>query len=128
MVNREHLAHGAEPMSGRFLLVAGYAGLGSHIAWAAHFNLSYFLVQPVCQTGGVFALHAAGFVALLAALGSLLMAVRILKRHPAPWSENVEGLEGWRAFIGLFGIGSGVLFSVAIIAQWTPVFLVDACA
>lgn len=116
-----------DPMSTRTILTVGFALLGSAVAWAIHLNLTYFLVQPVCVMGGEIALHAAGFGSLLLALAAIAVSAGLLAANPVAFDRNVEGANGWRAFVGLFGVLAGLLFSLAIITQWVPVFVIDAC-
>lgn len=115
------------PLPWRELVTVGFALLGPTGAWALHLNLTYFLVQPVCVMGGEIALHVSGFVSLLIAGAALATSIGILAANPVPFSDNAEGFDGWKAFVGLFGIASGLLFILAIITQWAPVFVVDAC-
>lgn len=116
-----------DPLPWRTLLMVGFALLGPPIAWAIHLNLTYFLVQPVCAMGGEISLHISGFVTLLIALGSMATSAGILASNPVPFRENIEGHNGWLGFVGLFGIIAALLFSLAIVTQWVPVFVVDAC-
>lgn len=128
MTERENQPQTADPLPWRVLLVYGISLLGPALAWALHLNVSYFLVQPVCRMGGELALHATSVVSLALVLGAVVASVRLLRRNPAPFQENVQGCDGWKAFIGLFGIATGVIFSVAIIAAWAPMFVIGPCA
>lgn len=110
-----------DPLPSRELLPVGIALLGPIAAWAIHLNLTYFLVQPVCVMGGEIALHISGFACLLITLGTIATSAWLLAANPAPFRENVDGFDGWKAFVGLFGIAAGLVFSLAIIAQWSAV-------
>lgn len=127
MGERKNLAIANEPIPWRVWLLVGFAALGSHLAWALHLNLTYFLVQPVCVMGGELLLHVSGGVSLLIVLASLGMASWLLIRNRAPFRENVEGFAGWKAFVGLFGVANGLIFGLTIIAQWWTVFALDPC-
>lgn len=109
------------------LWLVAFASLGSNLAWAAHLNVSYFLVQPVCQTGGTWALHVTSAVLLLIAWSSLATAFSLFRRSGTPFRLGLEGRNGWQGFIGVFGIASGLLLSLAIITQWVPMFFIDPC-
>lgn len=127
MTEREHAAPITDPMPWRELFVVGFAALGPPLAWGLNLNVSYFLVQPVCQMGGEIALHVSSVVALLIVFAALGTSIGLLARNRVPFRENVEGFDGWKAFVGLYGIASGLLFGLAIITQWIPVFVIDGC-
>lgn len=127
MSERKDLAITHDPVPWRTWLVVLFAALGSHAGWALHLNLTYFLVQPVCVMGGELLLHVSGVVSMLIVLASLGTSCWLLVQNGAPFSENVEGFDGWKAFIGLFGVANAVIFSIATIAQWSTVFAVDPC-
>lgn len=111
----------------RTLLPVGIALLGPSILWAIHLNVSYFLVQPVCVMGGEVALHIASVAALLLMVGPLIISVRMLLSHGVTFTENLEGRDSWLAFVGLFGVLSVLLFGIAIVSQWAPMFVLDPC-
>lgn len=127
MIKGSELARSGDPMPARQMLTNVFALLGSAGGWALHLNLTYFLVQPVCVMGGEWTLHASGVVSLLIVLASLGVSIGILTENAVPFRENVEGLDGWKAFVGLYGIASAAIFALAIIAQWSTVFVIDAC-
>ena len=127
MNDRHHHIQTNDPMPWRELLAVGFAALGPPLAWGLHLNLSYFLVQPVCVMGGEMAMHAGSVGALFIALAALGTSIRMLASNPVPFRENVDGFDGWKAFVGLYGIASGLLFSLAIVTQWVPMFVIEAC-
>lgn len=127
MTDRIDFSKTNNPLPWRDLLTVGFSLLGPAGAWALHLNLTYFLVQPVCVMGGEILLHVSGFVTLLIALSAVATSIRLLVANPVPFGENVEGFDGWKAFVGLFGFAIGALFTLAIITQWTPVFVINAC-
>ena len=109
------------------LVPAIIALVGPAIVWALHLNVSYFLVQPVCVMGGEIALHITSVAALGLLLAPLIIAIRFLTTYGAPFRENLEGKEYWLSFVGLFGVLAVALFGIAIIYQWAPMFVLDAC-
>lgn len=127
MTERKDLAPTTDPLSRRLWFIVGFAVLGSPLAWALNLNIAYFLVQPVCVMGGKVTMHVATAVLLAVALASVATSIWLLARNRVSFRENVEGFDGWKAFVGLYGIASGLLFSLAIIAQWVPTFMFDAC-
>lgn len=116
-----------DPLPWSTLVPAGIALLGPAITWALHLNVSYFLVQPVCVMGGEIALHIASAAAVGLMLIPLVTSIRLLMAHSAPFRENLEGRDGWLAFVGLFGIGATMLFGLGVVTQWAPMFVLDAC-
>lgn len=107
-------------------LVAGYALLGGPIAWFTHFNIMYFLVQPVCRLGGDVWFHVVTAVMLIACIGAGVVAWRLFK-NSANFDELVNGIGSWRPFVALFGVASAAIFAYAIIYQWTPVVTFGVC-
>ena len=128
MSERKDLAITHDPVPWRTWLVVLFAALGSHAGWALHLNLTYFLVQPVCVMGGELLLHVSGVVSMLIVLASLGTSCWLLVKNRGSFTENVEGYDGWKAFVGLFGVANTVIFGLAITAQWSTVFAVDPCA
>lgn len=109
------------------ILVLVFAMLGAPVTWALHFNIVYFLVQPVCRLGGEWAFHVAGIGALVIVAAAALTAWRVGKSYPGRMSDAIEGKGDWRGFLGLYGVASALLFGYAIVYQWSPVFTMDAC-
>lgn len=121
--------HDISNQPGRFggILALGFAMLGAPVAWAIHFNVVYFLVQPVCRLGGEVLFHIAGVIALVVVAAAAVVAWRTGRNYGGDFSEAIEGKGDWRGFIRLYGVASAALFGYAIIYQWTPVFRMDAC-
>lgn len=128
MTEREKWVSTADPLPWRVLLVYGISLLGPALVWALHLNVSYFLVQPVCRMGGEPAFHVTSVVSLALVLGAVVVSIRLLRRNRVPFQENVQGYDGWKAFIGLYGIATGMIFGLAIIAAWAPMFVIGPCA
>lgn len=104
-----------------------YAMLGSALVWFAHFNLMYFLVQPVCRLGGEVWFHIATVVAIaLTALAGYL--AWSLRSPSTSMRDLVDGDGDWTQFVALFGMAAAVLFAYAIVYQWSPVVTVDVCS
>lgn len=109
---------------GRVLTV--FAILGGPITWAIHFNVMYFLVQPVCRLGGEAAFHVTTGVMLIACIASGVVAWRH-RGSDADGENLLEGSGTWRSFVALFGVASAAIFAYAIVYQWTPVLTYGAC-
>lgn len=103
------------------------AMVGAPTTWALHFNVMYFLVQPVCRLGGEMAFHVVSVVALVLVAASAIVAWRVGARYPGNLGDALEGRGDWRGFVGYYGVASAALFGYAIVYQWSPVFTMDAC-
>lgn len=104
-----------------------FAMLGAPAAWAGHLSVNYFLVQPVCRLGGNSLFHVSGVVFLLIAIGAGLVALWLYRRSRGDAADSVEGNASISGFVAMFGIASAGIFSLAIISQWYPVFVVGPC-
>ncbi|MDQ4075805.1 MAG: hypothetical protein M3220_06095 [Chloroflexota bacterium] len=127
MTERESSAPTNDPLPWSTLVPVGIALLGPVAVWALHLNVSYFLVQPVCVMGGQIALHIASVVSVGLVLIPLLTSIRLLRTHGGSFRDNLEGRDDWLAFVGLLGIALSLISGVAVIAQWTPMFVLDPC-
>ena len=114
--------------STRSHIILGYAVLGSHLAWALHLSIVYFLVGPVCYYGGVWTMHVVSVVLLVVTLGTVLASYHFWKQSRKDVMRDLEGRGGWLSFLSMFGMGSGLLFSLTIIATWVPIFFINPCA
>lgn len=122
--------HETNPYDGRKRLVAiGFAMLGSAVAWALHLSIMYFLVQPVCRLGGNWTFHTTSLVLLAVSLLAGWTAWRIRGNEPKANAlmAEMEGQGGVLPFLSLFGIAASAVFSLAIIVQWIPVFVIGPC-
>lgn len=112
--------------AGGVLLVA-FAILGAPVSWMLHFNVMYFLVQPVCRLGGEAWFHVASVVAIIAIAAAGLAAWRIGSESSATFREKLEGKGGWQGFVGAYGVAVALLFIYAVGYSWSRVFVIDAC-
>ena len=76
----------------------------------ASISLGYALVQPACDRGLVWVLHAVILGSLALSLGLTVLA-RTEKRE----------------FLNLIGVWSGIFFSFLIAIQWLAQFVVTPC-
>jgi hypothetical protein len=98
----------------------------------ANVGLGYALVPWSCAGKSHWALHlTAGLLLLVAASGALVGASQW--RHGGGDANEPgagDDLRDERArarFMGAMGLASGVLFSVAIIAQWLATVFISPC-
>ncbi|HYP87722.1 MAG TPA: hypothetical protein VEQ59_06205 [Polyangiaceae bacterium] len=98
----------------------GGAVLIAPIAWALHLVLSYGLIYPAERWQSKAVLFVVSLLGGLAALVSLLLGYRKLKR------ANREGPDATRErsrFLGTCACGLGIFFLLAIVAQTVPSIL-----
>lgn len=125
--NGEHLKV-EQPRSLGGILLVTYAIIGPPALWITHFNIMYFLVQPVCRLGGEVWFHVASIVAIVGILGAGFVAWRIGRRYSGGFRDALEGRGNWTGFVGMYGIASSFLFTYATIYVWIPVFTaLDVC-
>ncbi len=122
--------HQRDPYEGRGQHIAlGFGVIGSIIAWFAHLNLMYFLVQPVCRLGGNWTFHIASTVLLAVTLAAGWQAWRVWsgERTADSVPEELDGRGSVLSFLGVFGMAASAVTSLAIVAQWIPVFVIGPC-
>jgi hypothetical protein len=123
------IEHTNTPYSGpRALLGQGAAVLGGPLVWLAQFQLNYALVPRMCAAGTALPLHLVFVVALLLVAGAGLLAWRTWRTAGAGWPSSDEGGPVGRSrLLGALGLMTSTLFSLVILAQWIPTFIVDPC-
>lgn len=111
------------------LITLGFASLGSAAARALHLNVMYFLVQPVCRLGGNWTFHVTTLVLLVTTVfaGWVAWRIRGNESRADELSSEIEARAGVVSFLGFFGVVAAVIFSLAIIVQWVPVFVIGPC-
>lgn len=116
----------SQPRSIKGRLFTGFAILGAPLAWALHFNVMYFLVQPICRLGGEVWFHVTTGAMLMVCVAVAFAAWK--HRSPdATFEHLLNGTGTWRAFIVVYGLASAALFAYAILYQWSPVLTFGAC-
>lgn len=103
-----------------------FAMLGPPLAWALHFVVMYFLVQPVCRLGGEASFHIATVVMVIVTIAAGFVAWQ--HREPKGSIRDLANrLDNWRSFVAFFGVALSVMFTYAIVYQWIPVLQFGAC-
>lgn len=121
--------NGEQPRSVGGILLVLYAMLGGPAIWITHFNVMYFLVQPICRLGGESWFHVASVIALIGIIGAGISAWWIGRMYGGSLREALDGEGNWKGFVGLYGVASALLFGYAVIYTWSPVFTsLDTCA
>lgn len=109
------------------VMLTGFAILGAPATWMLHFNIMYFLVQPVCRLGGEMLFHVASVVAIILIVASGFLAWRVGRHSDASLREKLEGKGGWQGFVGAYGVAIAMLFIYAVAYSWSRVFVIDPC-
>ena len=109
-------------------LLALWAGiLLPPCAWFLHQQLSYMLVPWACVTGRQFILYAVTLATLLLAIGGGLVARHSWRRLGRDRADGAGGVVARSRFMAVGGVLSSALFSLVIVAQGIPSFILNAC-
>lgn len=114
--------HASEPAGA---LVLWSVVLGPPILLLANLQLAYMMVPWACVRGVRWPLHIVPPVMLLLAAGVAMLAWRVWRRageddHGASPAARTR----FMATVGLLGVA---LFTLAILAQWIPIFVLGPC-
>lgn len=89
------------------------------VFWAIHLVSMAAITPYVCHSGRGWWYH-------VLSVGTLIPTLVAIIPSWAAWRSDEGG--GGVPFLGAMGILLSLIFGVAIIAEWVPVFIVDACA
>lgn len=107
--------------------VVWYGLFAGPLAWTIHLMAAYALVPWVCDNGHGWILYLISFLSLSIAATGGLAAWQNFKQSGRRWPGE-EGDVGTRSlFMATMGIILGSLFSVVIIAQSIPIFMMNPC-
>jgi hypothetical protein len=111
----------------RGLIRLWFGFLGAAIAWLLHLFVAYMLVGYACELDRTILIHAAS--ALLLGLAVLAGWVsrgtwRAVAGPAGRAGEDPLVRSRWMAIVGMLAAG---WFTVVIVAQWIPVFLIPPC-
>jgi len=94
-------------------------------AWSISLQTNYALVPVVCN-GRVFVVTAIAAAMTLVSLVGGAMSLRAARMPAsAEWHDTPGGLP--RQFVAWVGVGSSVLFALAILNQLIATLIVDGC-
>lgn len=99
--------------------VVWYALAAGIVYWAIHLSGMAALVPYVCTSGQSVWFHLLSVVTAVPTLHAMLLAWRIARRD-----EGAGGLP----YLGAVAVLVNLTGLVAIVAEWVPVFVIDACA
>lgn len=104
-----------------------FACLAPPVAAILHLQVSYVLEHVACSTQSRIGLHVASLLLLgLVASGGLVSRQQWVKLGSAN-PDNEPGPVGTRRLMALLGMIGAVIFSLFILAQWFPTFLLGPC-
>ena len=96
-------------------------------AWACDLGFSYVLEQHTCSTGHHYVLHVITVVCALIALTGLAAGIAAYKRVPEEASdEGVRPMDRTH-FQVLFGMVFSIAFTMVIIAEAVPRWILHPC-
>jgi hypothetical protein len=109
-------------------LLALWAGLLlPPFAWFLNLQLSYMLVLWACATGRQFILYVVTLAMLVLAISGGAIAWHTWQRVGRDSAGEAEGVVARSRFMAVGGWLSSVMFSLAIVAQGIPSFILSAC-
>lgn len=97
------------------------------VAFLLNLEVAYALVPTACGARSVVLVHLVHLVSLgLAILGGVV-AWRTWQRSGATWPGGEGGRISRTRFMAGLGALMGLLFTLVILAQWIPSFILDPC-
>ena len=101
--------------------------LAAPLAFLLNLQLSYILVRQACVSGHHGVLHLVPLGALLLAAGGGVSAWYNWRRTGQAQSSTTGGVLQRSRFMAEMGLLGSGLFILAIVAQWLPNFILNAC-
>ena len=114
-------------INGPDLILLFTAFLLPPFAFFLNLQLSYLAVPWACATGHEILLHLISAGTLLLAASNGFIAWREWKKGGRAWPDESAGREPRNRFVLVVGILMSSLFSLAILAQWIPSFVLGPC-
>jgi hypothetical protein len=113
------------------VMVAQWVGvLGPPILWAIRFGVNYALMPLICAAELIWLPHTITAISLVLLAGMGWTAWRFWSgtrgaRDAAP--AGTSDLVRRTRFMGLFGMMSAALFTLAVLAEWLANVMIDPC-
>ena len=104
-----------------------WAMFGGPFAWACDLGFSYVLQQHTCSTGHHYVLHVITVVCALVALTGFLAGMAAYKRVPDDANDHGVRPMDRTHFQVLFGMVFSLAFTVVIIAEAVPRWILHPC-
>jgi hypothetical protein len=117
-----------EAVSGtRATLLQWFGVLGGPTAWATSLTAAYGMVPGACGMSTTVLLQVVCAVALAASLSAAFVSWRILVRAGGVARLDAQDPMSRSRFMAATGALSGLLFSLAIAAQWLTILVLHPC-
>jgi hypothetical protein len=96
-------------------------------AFLLNLEVAYALVPTACSTHNPILVHLVHIACLALAVVGGITALRTWRRSGATWPGGQGGRVGRTQFMAGLGVLLGVLFTLVILAQWIPSFMLSPC-
>jgi hypothetical protein len=113
---------GETPIQLWWSLVAGF------LAFAGDLGFSYALQQHTCTNADSYLLHVITFVTLAIAISGFITGFHAYRALPENVTERGRGSHDRAHFQALLGMGFCLLFTLAIIANAVPRWILNPCS
>jgi hypothetical protein len=97
------------------------------VVWALQMQLGYTMVPWACERHHRWPLHLITVIALLVALCGGYASWTVWSRLGPAWSNEMPGKKQTSRFMALLGLLITAMFSLTIIAQGIPSFVLHPC-
>lgn len=107
--------------------VQWFGVLGAPVAWAAEEVVSYATTQHACSTGSEWLLYLYSFCALAVGAAALAAAWRSYAVTRPPAKNSGGAPEDRTRALGILGLMTAALFTLAILASAVPKVILSPC-
>lgn len=97
------------------------------VAFLLNLSVGYAFVTRSCGRGDQLLIQLTHVACLLLALGGTWAAWRVWRAEGAEWPGQGGGTVGRTRFLAGLGLLTGAMFTLVIVAQWLPGFLLSPC-
>jgi hypothetical protein len=97
------------------------------VAFLVNLEVAYALVPAACGARTTIAVHLVHAVSLTLAILGGVVAWRTWQRSGAIWPGGEGGRISRTQFTAGLGALMALLFTIVIVAQWIPSFILDPC-
>ena len=96
-------------------------------AFLLNLEVAYALVPTACSSRNPLLVHLVHIACLALAVVGSITALRTWRESGATWPGGQGGRVGRTQFMSGVGLLLGVLFTLVILAQWIPSFMLSPC-
>lgn len=110
------------------LALQWFGVLGAMLAWSVESGISYAGTAHACSTGRYYLLYINSVVAIVVSIAAIAVAYRTYRLGTDAGSSSAEGsLAGRTHFMGLLGLLNSGFFTVVVLANALPRFILSPC-